>query len=81
MAQVYSTVLEGEPLGPRVKLRSEEWLETGGKKTGNATSTWGERAILGIDRVILGLLVLAAGPVFITHIVPGMVSRQTVPLV
>jgi hypothetical protein len=30
MALVYSTVLEGKPLGPRVRMKSEEWQETGG---------------------------------------------------
>lgn len=66
MAQVYSTVLDGKPLGPRVDLEGNvEWLE-GGKPLPRS-SVLKER--IGI---LLGLLI---SPIIITHALPGVVSR------
>ena len=69
MAQVYSTVLAGEPLGPRVKLRSEGWQETGGKSP-DMFSTGKP-----INFAVTSLFFFVSLPIVLTHILPGMVRR------
>ena len=75
MARVYSTVLDGKPLGPHVKLQgSDEWLETGGKPLPIfAGSSMVQVLMSALVNVLLGLLI---SPVIITHMLPGLVSRQ-----
>jgi len=68
VAQVYSMVLDGKPLGYRVKLEgSEEWQETGAKPL--------ERQLM-LKSKMEGLPGSLISPIVVTHIVPGMVSRQ-----
>ena len=103
IVQVYTTVLDGKPLGPSVMLRSEEWQETGGTSAESAAlPNVGKQAAtkymretfdgfdvkererirmlwkIGLPNVVLAVLLLLLTPIFITHILPGMVSRQRV---
>ena len=70
MAQVYSTVLEGKPLGQGVRLRSEEWKETGGTPAESYTIfTDGNFGIFLLVRTM-------TTPIGIILLIPGLVSRQ-----
>ena len=65
MAQVYSTVLDGKTLGQHVK---------GGRGRPGWCKILARPAMW---KMLVGVLVvMLISPIFITHILPGLVSRQ-----